>query len=99
MLENEKKIIGYLEEKKDILFFLIISLLGIYIRYQGRDAMSGDMVNCLIPWYDRIKQGGKIAMLRQQVGNYNILYQTIIVLFTYINDESVKWVRSHQYAP
>ena len=42
------------------------------------------MYSCLVPWFDEIKDMGGICALSEQVGNYNLLYQTIISLMTYI---------------
>ena len=84
MNKIERKAIHFLEKNRGILFFAIISLLGFYIRFVGFDYISGDMKFCLIRWFDRIKQGGGLASLKDQVGNYNILYQTLIALMTYL---------------
>lgn len=84
MNKIEKKAVRFLEKNRGILFFAIISLLGFYIRFVGFDYISGDMKFCLIRWFDRIKQGGGLASLKAQVGNYNILYQTLIALMTYL---------------
>ena len=46
--------------------------------------VSGDMSGYLIVWYDTIKAYGGIHALNIQVGNYSVLYQTLIALMTYI---------------
>lgn len=84
MLRGEKKILSFLEKNKDIIAFTVISIIGLIIRYTGREFISDDMKNCLIPWYEQLKQRGGIHALKKQTGNYNILYQTIIACFTYI---------------
>ena len=89
MFTLERKIIRIIEEHKDVLFFLIVSLLGAIIRMLGRDFVSKDMLIFLKPWFESIKSQGGLKGLSSQVGDYNILYQTIIALFTYINIESI----------
>ncbi len=43
-----------------------------------------DANDYLIPWYDEIVQKGRIAALTDQIGNYNMTYQLLIVLLSYI---------------
>ena len=80
----EKKIIFFIEKNRNILFFLIVSLLGAAARYVGGRFASGDMHGCLVPWYEEIASKGGFKSLKEQVGDYNILYQTIIALMTYV---------------
>ena len=89
MLTFERKIIQAIEQRKDILFFLIITILGIMIRIPQRHYVSKDMLIFLHPWFDLIKESGGLRGLSVQVGDYNILYQTIIALLTYINANPV----------
>lgn len=53
------------------------------MRYNARAFISEDMSYYLLDWFDQIKENG-IFSLKEQVGNYNILYQTMIALMTYI---------------
>lgn len=76
--------IAWIEKYYQLLFFIIITFLAIWIRFEGRETISGDMYSCLVPWFDEIKDMGGIRALSEQVGNYNLLYQTIISLMTYI---------------
>lgn len=85
MLSFETRLIKMLEQHKDIFFFLIITLFGIFIRIPGKDFISKDMTNFLIPWYSTIKSQGGFPALSTQVGDYNILYQTIICFFSYLD--------------
>lgn len=62
------------------LFFVI----GTVIRFLLRDLPSGDSTLFLVPWYHEIQDGGGLQYLGHQVGDYNILYQTLIALFTYL---------------
>lgn len=57
-----------------IIFGVVITLLAVPIRFRVRGFCSADMEGYLLPWYDQIKAGGGLSMLKQQVGDYNILF-------------------------
>jgi Gpi18-like mannosyltransferase len=83
MFSAEKKLISKMVEKKDLLFFLTVTVLGLAIRYTGRNFVSGDMQLYLTPWFHTIQDGGRMLALKKQVGNYSLLYQTVIALLSY----------------
>lgn len=62
----------------------MINFFGILIRCSGLSFLSGDMQEFLLPWYNSMKNVG-VAALEYQIGDYNVLYQTIIALITYID--------------
>lgn len=84
MPDIEKKVIGWLEDRKEMIFFILISCIGVAIRICGRDFISGDAEVCLLPWYDEIKENGGLHALENQVGNYGVPYQCLIALMTYL---------------
>lgn len=94
MLLIERKILDHLEKNKNILFFVMISLLGFAIRQAGRDFISNDMQRFLIPWYEMIREQGGFPSLRVQVGDYNLLYQTIIAALTYLPGDCVIYYKA-----
>lgn len=69
----------------ELLLFLTVSFIGLFLRYLPRDFMSGDMQNFLIPWFQIIRDNGGFESLHKQVGDYGLLYQTIIAVFSYID--------------
>lgn len=72
-------------KKRNFLFFyILINLIALVIRYTARDFISDDMQRFLIPWFQIIKSGGGLSALSNQVGDYGLLYQTIIALMTYV---------------
>lgn len=83
MTKAEEKIMNIITKYRGIMFFLIISVLGAWIRFQGRTLISGDMSFYLLPWYDQMTEQGFFT-LKNQVGEYNILYQELMALMTYI---------------
>lgn len=66
-----------------IAFLFLISVLGAVLRYLLKDDVSGDYIAFLEPWYETFQQDG-VAALRQQVGDYNLPYQTWILLMTWL---------------
>lgn len=84
MIAAEKKLLDFCEKHLDILVLGAVTLSGILIRFGLRNLVSVDADVFLLPWYEEIREGGGLKALGQQVGNYNILYQTLIALFTYL---------------
>lgn len=79
----ENKFLGFIEKHIMVIAVFLISAAAIAIRALLFDHLSIDAYNFLIPWYDTLAEKG-FAGLSEPVGNYNILYQTIIALFTYL---------------
>ena len=77
----EQKALSFIEEHLMLIAMFAITVLALVIRYELRDNVSGDAYYYLLPWYDTIKAGG-FKSLSQPVGNYGILYQLCITLFT-----------------
>lgn len=84
MITMEKNILKWMIKYKGILFFLCICFLGLLIRVSGFSFISPDMSWFLIGWFSFIQENGGISSLAEPVGNYNVLYQTVISLMTYI---------------
>ena len=71
--------------KKRTLILGFITLVAVFVRLIGIDYVSTDMSAAFIPWYNIMKARGGISALSEQVGDYSLLYQTIIALFTYVD--------------
>lgn len=84
MHEVEKKVLLYIENHLFQIVLALITILGILIRICIKDFVSQDAQYALLPWYEEIKKAGSIKALSEQVGNYNILYQFLIALMTYL---------------
>lgn len=75
-------------DKRNLAFFIhmfAITLVALIVRWAGRDFIIDDMSRFLLPWFDTIKSAGGLPALKDQVGDYGLLYQTIIALLTNIN--------------
>ena len=84
MLKFEKKITEWIEKHMSLLYFAVITLLAFYIRYIGRMVTSPDMRDFLLPWYYGMKGAGGFPGLKEQMGDYNVLYQTFVAIMTYL---------------
>lgn len=84
MFAAEKKTLMWLEKHLLPFFVVFVVLLGLGIRFALREVESIDSHNFLLPWYDEIKEAGGLWGLGGQVGNYNMPYQTLIALLTYL---------------
>ena len=63
------------------LVFFTVTLLGIYVRYLGRDFISGDFKNCLYTWYLEITGAGPgIEALQANTVDYPIPYAFLVWL-------------------
>lgn len=84
MLSYERKLWEWIEKNINYFYAVIITIVSLMIRYGLRDFESGDMGSFLLPWYHQMEANGGFRALENQVGDYNILYQTIIAFFTYL---------------
>lgn len=84
-----EKIWDFIERKKFIIFFMIITLISIYARIVVIDFVSGDYYSCLEPWFYELKENGGLMALKLDIGNYNLPYLTILALLTYLPVEPI----------
>ncbi len=84
MFQWEKKILEWIEDKIAYIMLAAIALAGLVIRFSLFDFISSDMSGFLLSWYEQIIQLGRFRALNTQVGNYSVLYQTLIAIMTYI---------------
>lgn len=84
MKNKEEKIKTWIEQNVMYIAFGTIFFLGIIIRVLLRNYVSPDAQIFLLPWYEEIKNNGRLNGLGIQVGNYNLLYQFFIAIFTYL---------------
>ncbi len=62
---------------------ILLGLIGIAVRIPGLDHISGDMEECLIPWYNELPAHQGIDVLRNYTGNYGIPYVFILWILHY----------------
>ena len=61
-----------------------LSIIGLLVRIPGFDHLSGDMIDCYLPWYDSVPAGQGLKVLLNYDGDYGIPYATILLLLHYI---------------
>lgn len=84
MIPGENKLIAFIRKHMLVLIVIFATLTTLYARYCFRDFISGDMEKCLLVWFKKMSKRGGLKALKKPVGNYNIPYQAIIALFTYL---------------
>lgn len=89
MLKLEKKAVNIILDNKNWIFLAVVSILGVFVRLNGFSVISSDMENYLIPWFQEVTANGGLAALKIQVGDYNLIYQTIIGLISYLKVDCV----------
>ncbi len=89
MTKVESKIHNFLDENKNIIFFVVITALALLVRIAGFDYISQDMKGYLVRWFDKVSKLGGIKSLGTRVGEYNVIYQFLISVMTYIKMDSV----------
>ena len=84
MIKAERKLLEFIEKHISVIALAGFFIIGALMRLVSRNFVSEDAYNYLLGWYDDIKNAGGFKALSEQVGNYNVLYQTLIALFTYL---------------
>ena len=59
-----------------------------------RDFQCGDMRGALLPWYEKLSSMNPKIALSTQVGNYNLLYQLVIYLLSFIKGEAIYKIKN-----
>ena len=80
----DNKITGLICDNWNKICIFALLVLSVYLRMLPGDALSGDATAKLIPWYEEIKSTGGFWGLDHEVGDYNMFYQFILAILTYI---------------
>lgn len=82
--------------KQDIYFILtilVLSVTGILVRIPGLGHLSGDMIDCYLPWYESLPAHQGIGVLKNYTGDYGLPYATILWLLHYIPGSPVTKIK------
>ncbi len=93
MPKMEMRALSFITENKAYVFLGCITLLALGMRYSGLDYVSKDLSVFLLPWYEEFESLG-FSALSEQIGNYNITYQTLIYIGTLLPIEPMIWYKS-----
>lgn len=84
MFKFERRFLDCIEKKYYIIFVVFGLILSLLLRFFAFGFVSSDMEGYLLGWFGQIEQLGRFRALSVQVGNYSVLYQTLIAIMTYI---------------
>lgn len=69
---------------KFAIIVILISIIALGIRVMLFNYISHDMQNFVLVWINQLENNGGIRALGLEIGNYNIIYMTLLALLTYI---------------
>lgn len=84
MLKIERVVIDWADRHKVRIFVVAVSILALMMRIYTKDSQSADYYWILRIWYDEIVENGRLAAIGTQVGDYNVAYQFIVALLSYL---------------
>ena len=74
-----------LKKNYDVILFACGVIAAMAVRYLCRNYKSGDFIIYLEPWVDFYRNNGGWHGLKEGIGNYNVLYQYILIVISYFN--------------
>ena len=90
MFQTERKVLQWAEDHLPVLLIVAATVIGAVLRFDQRHFVSTDYIAYLMEWYEEIKAGGALhGGLSEQVGSYNLLFQFLIALMTYLPVDSL----------
>lgn len=89
MSKLENRILDFIKKYFVVIVAVAVTVLAVLVRLYGYYFISVDMRDYLIKWFWNIVATGRIKSLKHNIGNYNLLYLTILSLLSYIKAEPV----------
>lgn len=80
----ENAIKDNLLKNKLLLFNLLVTIIALLVRLSLIKFQTGDYIGFLHPWMTEAKRSGGLLALGKQIGDYNVLYQFLIALGSYL---------------
>lgn len=74
----------FLEKNVFLLMVIARTVLALVLRFAAYSYIGSNMEGYLLGWYAQIENLSGMRVLNVQVGNYSVIYQTLITLMTYI---------------
>lgn len=93
MSKPEKVIFEFIEKHMLEIGYILAVFSAIVLRISLRGACSADASIFLKDWYYEIIDNGGLWALKKQVGDYNLIYQFFIAIFTYL---PIKWLYAYK---
>lgn len=86
----DKKIFSIVDKYKYIVFTVIIFLVGLYVRYINIPFESPDFSKQFSVWFYKMgKYGDGFYSLKERIGDYNVIFQFLVCLMTYLPFEPI----------
>ena len=86
---NIAKIWDFIDKHHFLIYFIVITIFSIIVRYLLIKYHSGDYDMFLKPWFDELKINGGLMGLSKNIGNYTPIYMTILSILTYLPIDSL----------
>ncbi len=91
-MNNEVVYQSKVVQHKRMLFIFCSVVISLFIRYLGKDFVSGDMKVALLPWFEDVAKNGGIKRMSYTLGDYALSYDTLIALLSYINFKPISLI-------
>ena len=88
-LDMESKVWNFIDKHPYVIYFFLITLFSLLVRFLLIKYPSGDYDMFLKPWFDELKLYGGLGALGRPIGNYTPIYMTILSLLTYLPIDSL----------
>ena len=80
----DNKLLNFVNKNLFLIFFILITIFSLLVRWNFLNIQSGDYLGFLNDWFNDLKNNGGLKALKNDVGNYNAPYVTIMALLTYL---------------
>lgn len=80
MLQVERKVLNFIYKHMLAIVFAVAMLFSLYIRFQLRGFLSGDMDLFLLQWVESVREIGVVETLRLPMCDYNVAYLFLLKL-------------------
>lgn len=87
--ELKERIFKFINNHIELLFFAFITIITLLIRFALIKNTSDDIESFIKPWFYELKANGGLFGLKQNIGDYNAPYFTILALLTYLPIEPI----------
>ena len=94
MFAFEQKILDFIKRYALIIGGVILLVLSVVLRIKLFPYLYGDIRSDLLIWFDKIKLYGGFDALGHKIGNYNMLYQTLMAAITYIKADPANLIKA-----
>lgn len=81
--------ISFIQKYLNVIYFAIITIIGIILRNNFRGYLSGDMACCIQPWTEHLKNNGGFLGIKTLETNYSVMYQYFLAFISYFPGSTI----------